>query len=159
MFRDAICRTRPIFPCLAIGKSIKIINLLKGFLPPPCVDDIYFYRILFGSCPSDMKSPGTLQLLGGGKNILLLRPSFLYCMLRLFQEGNKGHGFRLPFFFWLLHFTCIFCHELRDQTSAQACPIITHREETIVKIEKQKLIIQIKTASEVSIWSYAFGQS
>lgn len=81
-------------------------------------------------------------------------------MLRLFQEGNKGYGFHLPLFFDCyasLH--AFFCHELREQTSAQACPIITHREETIVKTEKQKIIIQMKTASEVSICSYAFGQS
>jgi len=97
MCRDAICGTRSIIPDLAIGKSDNIINLLKG--PLLGVYKLYFCRILFGSCSSYVKSPGTLRLLGGGKNILLLWPPFLYFMLRLFQEGNKGHVFHLPFFF------------------------------------------------------------
>jgi len=51
------------------------------------------------------------------------------------------------------------CQELRDRTSSQACPIITHREESTVKTENKKIVSQINIANEVSIWSYVFSQS
>lgn len=43
MCRDAIRGTRPTFSFLDIGNSIMIINLLKGVLPLPDVDDTFFF--------------------------------------------------------------------------------------------------------------------